>query len=75
MPTKIPCFLEKTHAGWYLTFPSDAKAGLILDDTELENFLESCEAHDTSTPLFFFATSNCPIAWYEKASTFKTCPF
>ncbi len=70
--TLLNCRLEKTPAGWYLTFPQNLQAGLVLfDASEQIEFLTSCgiPAVDSDLDRIFrmFQVHQCPAIWYDRA--------
>lgn len=71
---QLPCKIEKTPGGWYLTFPQNLKAGWLLNDqAEQLEFLTDCgiPAIDTDLDRIFrmFQVHQCPFKWYAKACT------
>lgn len=76
----VSCKIKKTPGGWYVTFPQNPKAGLLLNETaEQIQFLTDCDipAVDTDLDRIFrmFEIHQCPSTWYDKACTFKPYPF
>lgn len=79
---RIQCRIEPRSVGWWLDFPSDPQAGLLLTtEGEKCEFARDCGIEllpeDLSAAWFFTQISECPQYWYEKAATFssRTTPF
>ncbi len=70
------CTVEQKPSGWYLTFPHNRQAGLILSDrTEQIEFLNDCgiPAIDPDLDRIFrmFKVHQCSTFWYAKACEVK----
>lgn len=72
----IACRIEPKSVGWWLHFDADATAGLLLTSIEEKlAFARDCGIdlmpHELSASWFFTKISECPRAWYSKATLFK----
>jgi hypothetical protein len=68
----LSCRLEQKPTGWYLTFPQNLQAGLLLSDRQEQvEFLTGCgiPAVDTDLDRIFrmFQVHQCPTIWYDRA--------
>jgi hypothetical protein len=67
------CRLHPVNLGWFLTFASDTKAGLVFfSQTELLDFVTSCgidlaESLDFNPELI----RECPQYWLDRARIFQ----
>lgn len=76
----VPCIVERTAVGWWITFPRDHNAGLLIDkDSEKIQFAKDCEVDLYEEDLLlapdFGAIDECPDEYYQIAKNFREIPF
>lgn len=71
----IDCQVAIEPLGWYLTFPSNPRAGLVFfTDSEKTDFVTSCGIDlNGESPLLvdLDEIEQCPTHWYEEACNFR----
>lgn len=75
-----PCTVELTDVGWWLTFPHDRSAGLLIDsDSAKMQFAKACEVdlddRDLLLALDLGEITDCPEEYYQLAKTFRETTF
>jgi hypothetical protein len=73
----FPCQVAVTPLGWWLTFPNDPKAGLLLaSDSERADFRAACDLEssgDLDNEAFDpTEIATCPIEYYVRARHFTS---
>lgn len=76
----VPCIVERTAVGWWITFPLDSRAGLLIDkDSEKIQFAKDCEVDLYEEDLLlapdFDVIYECPDEYYQIAKNFREIPF
>ena len=68
------CQVAPQPMGWYLTFPHDSHAGLVLfSDSEKADFVTSCQidlAGEDPLLVELAEIEHCPEYWYDRACEF-----
>jgi hypothetical protein len=71
----INCQVAAQPAGWYVTFPSNKTAGLVLfTDLEKADFVNSCQidlAGEDPLLVNLDEIEQCPEYWYTQACQFQ----
>jgi hypothetical protein len=75
-PDFVPCTVEATDFGWWLRFPADPHAGLLLEtDAEKRVFAHNCQVdlddEDLLLALDLGEITQCPDSYYQRAKTFR----
>ncbi len=70
----MPCQVAVQPMGWYVTFPHNSNAGLVLfSDSEKTDFVNSCQIDlGDEDPLLvnLDEIDKCPEYWYYESTTF-----
>ena len=74
------CMIEATDVGWWITFPSNDRAGLLLDSNSAKiQFAKDChvdlDEEDLLLALDLGDIHECPDSYYELAKKFRETTF
>ncbi len=81
MSDSIPCCVNTTSIGWWLTFPAYPQAGLLLyTPQERADFAQACGEISLADPSYLEGVEPteialCPIEYLDKACNFTEEPF
>jgi hypothetical protein len=76
----VSCIVATTPAGWYVTFPADPSAGLLLNyREEKQRFARDCgidlDGEDLLLALDLGVITQCPEQYFFSAQIYREIPY